>query len=281
MCAALATLLTVLSTASYRFIWATTLLAPDTFVWLTQAIGWLPGLAGFPLPDAATVLASDGVQTLPAAAQVQWSLWLIGVVVVYGVLPRLAAALLCLVVLRRRLAGLRIDPALPGHAALRDRLEPAVVSTGLDRPVDPLHEPRLSAPAPAGLDGRPVLLALELPTDLPWPPATTPAGIQIAGRTRARNAAASSTRWPTPPPRAPDRLRRPPDAGPGHAHADRRTGRARSDARLAAAARARGWSGARAAVARAARGAGPARAGRAGGIRQRAGLAGDRTWLIP
>ena len=203
MCAALATLLTVLSTASYRFIWATTLLAPDTFVWLTQAIGWLPGLAGFPLPDAATVLASDGVQTLPAAAQVQWSLWLIGVVVVYGVLPRLAAALLCLVVLRRRLAGLRIDPALPGHAALRDRLEPAVVSTGLDRPVDPLHEPRLSAPAPAGLDGRPVLLALELPTDLPWPPATTPAGIQIAGRLDTReNAAASSTRWPTPPPRA-------------------------------------------------------------------------------
>lgn len=203
MCAALATLLTVLSTASYRFIWATTLLAPDTFVWLTQAIGWLPGLAGFPLPDAATVLASDGVQTLPAAAQVQWSLWLIGVVVVYGVLPRLAAALLCLVVLRRRLAGLRIDPALPGHAALRDRLEPAVVSTGLDRPVDPLHEPRLSAPAPAGLDGRPVLLALELPTDLPWPPATTPpASRSPAGSTRARNAAASSTRWPTPPPRA-------------------------------------------------------------------------------
>ena len=186
LCAALATLLTVLSTASYRFIWATTLLAPDTFVWLTQAIGWLPGVAGFPPPDAATVLASDGVQTLPAAAQVQWSLWLIGVVVVYGVLPRLAAALLCLVVLRRRLAGLRIDPALPGHAALRDRLEPAVVSTGLDRPVDPLHEPRLSAPAPAGLDGRPVLLALELPNDLPWPPATTPAGIQIAGRLDTR-----------------------------------------------------------------------------------------------
>ena len=61
-----------------------------------------------------------------------------------------------------------------------------MVSTGLDRPVDPLHEPRLSAPAPAGLDGRPVLLALELPTDLPWPPATTPAGIQIAGRLDTR-----------------------------------------------------------------------------------------------
>ena len=55
--AALATLLVLLSTASYRFIWATTLLAPDTFVWLTQAIGWLPSKLGFALPDAAMVRA--------------------------------------------------------------------------------------------------------------------------------------------------------------------------------------------------------------------------------
>ena len=201
MCAALATLLTVLSTASYRFIWATTLLAPDTFVWLTQAIGWLPGVAGFPPPDAATVLASDGVQTLPAAAQVQWSLWLIGVVVVYGVLPRLVAALLCLVV-RRRLAGLD-PPRCPATPSCATGWNLAVVSTGLDRPVDPLHEPRLSAPAPAGLDGRPVLLALELPNDLPCRrPQRPPASRSPADSTRARNAAASSTRWPTPPPRA-------------------------------------------------------------------------------
>ena len=180
-------------------------------------------------------------------------------------------------------AGLRIDPALPGHAALRDRLEPAVVSTGLDRPVDPLHEPRLSAPAPAGLDGRPVLLALELPTDLPWPPATTPAGIQIAGRLDTReerrrildalaDAAASRLLIACDARQTPDR------------------GTLTLIAELAAhAQQTRVWlllpahedGPARAAVARAARGAGPARAGRAGGIRQRAGLAGDRTWLIP
>ena len=130
------------------------------------------------------MLASDGVQTLPAAAQVQWSLWLIGVVVVYGVLPRLAprcCAWSCCAQARRPAHR----PALPGHAAAR----PAGTRRGLHRPgppVDPLHEPRLSAPAPAGLDGRPVLLALELPNDLPWPPATTPAGIQIAGRLDTR-----------------------------------------------------------------------------------------------
>ena len=37
--AALITLLVMLSTASYRFVWATTLLQPDTFVFLTRALG--------------------------------------------------------------------------------------------------------------------------------------------------------------------------------------------------------------------------------------------------
>src|SRR5690606_9861504 len=95
LCAALAALLVALSTASYRFVWATTLLAPDTFVWLTQAIGWLPAHLGFPMPDADVIRASDGAQTVAANAQVRWSWWLIGVLVVYGILPRLLAGALC------------------------------------------------------------------------------------------------------------------------------------------------------------------------------------------
>ncbi len=186
LCAALAILLAVLSTASYRFIWATTLLAPDTFVSLTQAIGWLPAKLGFPMPDAAMIRASDGVQVLPAAAQVQWSLWLIGVLVVYGILPRLLAGALCVASTLRALRGLRIDPSLPGFSALRDRLEPPAQSTGIDRPVDPLHEPRVGAPPLAGLGGQPVLLGLELPADLAWPPAGVPAGIQQAGNLDTR-----------------------------------------------------------------------------------------------
>ncbi|MFD4836415.1 DUF2868 domain-containing protein [Achromobacter sp. NPDC058515] len=186
LCAALAALLAVLSTASYRFIWATTLLAPDTFVRLTQAIGWLPAHLGFPMPDAATIRASDGAQTLPADAQVQWSLWLIGVVVVYGILPRLAAGALCVAATLRALRGLRIDPSLAGFSTLRDRLEPPALSTGIDRPVDPLHEPRVHAPSLDGLGGQPVLLGLELPADLAWPPADLPAGIQQAGNLDTR-----------------------------------------------------------------------------------------------
>lgn len=186
LCAALATLLVVLSTASYRFVWATTLLAPDTFVWLTQAIGWLPAHLGFPMPDAATIRASDGTQVLPAAAQAQWSLWLIGVVVVYGIVPRLIAGALCAAATLRALRRVRIDPALAGFSTLRDRLEPPALSTGIDRPVDPLHEPRVHAPALEGLGGQPVLLGLELPADLAWPPADLPDGIRQAGNLDTR-----------------------------------------------------------------------------------------------
>ncbi|SSW71676.1 DUF2868 domain-containing protein [Achromobacter agilis] len=186
LCAALATLLAVLSTASYRFIWATTLLAPDTFVALTRAIGWLPAHLGFPMPDAAMVRASDGTQALSADAQVQWSVWLIGVLVVYGILPRLLAGTLCAASTLRALRGLRVDPALPGFSALRDRLEPPALSTGIDRPVDPLHEPRVRAAPPAGLDGRPVVLGLELPADLEWPPSDVPEAVQQAGNLDTR-----------------------------------------------------------------------------------------------
>ncbi|MGE8640883.1 MAG: DUF2868 domain-containing protein [Achromobacter sp.] len=186
LCAALAALLAVLSTASYRFIWATTLLAPDTFVGLTQAIGWLPAHLGFPMPDAAVIRASDGAQTLTADAQVQWSLWLIGVLVVYGILPRLLAGALCVAATLRALHRVRIDPMLAGFAPLRDRLEPPAQSLGVDRPVDPLHEPRVRTPSLTGLAGQPVLLGLELPADLAWPPADVPTGIQMAGNLDTR-----------------------------------------------------------------------------------------------
>src|SRR5690606_21345475 len=77
---------------------------------------------------------------------------------------------------------LRIDPALPGYAALRDRLLPAVQSSGIDRPVDPLHQPRITtggapdAEVLAPLNGQPLQVGLELPADLAWPPRGMPGG---------------------------------------------------------------------------------------------------------
>ncbi|CAM3799284.1 DUF2868 domain-containing protein [Bordetella tumulicola] len=190
--AALVTLLVMLSTASYRFVWATTLLQPDTFVFLTRALGWLPAQFGFAIPAEEIVRASDNSQPLPAIAQAQWSVWLIGVIAIYGVLPRLLVWLLCLIQTVRAQRRLQIDPALPGYAALRDRLLPVVQSSGIDRPVDPLHQPHVNAGrlidqgALDQLNNQPLLVGLELPGDLAWPPTDLPDGVYDGGNLDSR-----------------------------------------------------------------------------------------------
>ncbi|WP_154403324.1 DUF2868 domain-containing protein, partial [Bordetella pertussis] len=87
----------------------------------------------------------------------------------------------------RALRGLRLDTSLPGYAVLRDRLLPPAASTGIDRPADPLHAPRMiAAQVLPDLANRPVLAALELAPDQPWPPAGLPANVFDAGNLDTR-----------------------------------------------------------------------------------------------
>jgi hypothetical protein len=189
---ALVTLLVMLSTASYRFVWATTLLEPDTFVFLTQTLGWLPAQLGFAVPNEAVIRASDNSQVLPGIAQTQWSIWLIGVVVVYGLLPRVLAGVWCLINTRRARQRLHISDTLPGYVALRDRLLPVAQPSGIDRPVDPLFEPKMRSddpdqtPISAPLNGQPILVSLELAHDPSWPPDTLSERIFDAGNLDSR-----------------------------------------------------------------------------------------------
>ncbi len=184
--AALATLLLVLSTASYRFIWATTLLDPQTFVRLTDVLGWLPARLGFAVPDAALVAASDGTHALPALAQAQWSMWLIGALVTYGILPRLLAWLLSVFMLRRSLARLRLDLELPGYAELASRL--AAVSDTLDddAPAPPMPGPRIGHADAARVGVAPTVIGLELAPDLSWPPVALPPAVADGGNLDTR-----------------------------------------------------------------------------------------------
>lgn len=168
--AALLVLLVQLSTRRYGFVWETTLLSPDTLVALTQALGRIPGWFGFAMPDTDQVRLSDGLQALSPGVQAQWSVWLLGSLVVYGLLPRVLALLACLLMAVRRMTTLRLDLSLPGYAGLRERLQPASVALDANLP-----EPDGPSPARAqhavshGTEA--VLAGIELPDDLPWPPA--------------------------------------------------------------------------------------------------------------
>lgn len=202
---ALVTLLALLSTRRYGFVWETTLLAPDTFVAVTQALGRLPAALGFAVPDAAAVRASGGAAPLDAPVQVLWSNWLLGCVVVYGILPRFVASALStgIVLLRRR--RLRLDMSLPAYAALRERLSATSAPVGIaDAAPDSLAHTggQASAYAAAGQAGAlasgyagredetqaRVLVGIELPPDTVWPPQALPARIIDAGILDGRTA---------------------------------------------------------------------------------------------
>ncbi|MEX6501969.1 DUF2868 domain-containing protein [Pseudomonas zhanjiangensis] len=177
--AALASLLALLVTRRYGFVWESTLLGGDSFISLTQGLGALPALLGFAVPDAELIRASGDTALSGEAARHSWAGWLLGVLVVYGLLPRLLLLLLCLWRWRRGCATLRLDVELPGYGLLRERLQPSSERLGIcDVAPARLHQPLAGSRA---LDSQGALLvAVELDPRRPWPP-TLPQGVGDAG----------------------------------------------------------------------------------------------------
>ncbi|PKQ42081.1 DUF2868 domain-containing protein [Pseudomonas sp. YY-1] len=216
MLAALTTLLLLLATRRYGFVWETTILGGDTFIALTQAIGALPALLGFSLPDIDVIRASGDAAIASEEARQSWAGWLVGVVLVYGLLPRLLLTLLCLWRWQSGKGALRLDLDLPGYGLLRQRLQPDSERLGIcDLAPAALHQPQGGAGAQPGSGA--LLLGIELDERRPWPPASLPKGVADAGvidsREQRRQLLEQLTRFP------PERLaiacdpRRSPDRG--------------------------------------------------------------------
>lgn len=214
MGSALVTLLALLATRRYGFVWETTILGEGTFVGLTQAFGMLPSLLGFSVPDIEQIRASGDLANGVESARQSWAGWLVGVVLIYGLLPRLLLALLCLWRWRRGRAQLRLDLKLPAYRLLRERLQPPSEHLGItDAAPAALHAPN----AGAQLDGSEgaVLVGIELDQSQPWPP-RLPKSVADAGvlddREQRRRLLEQLTRFPPQrlaiacdPRRSPDR----------------------------------------------------------------------------
>lgn len=215
MLAALVTLLLLLATRRYGFVWETTILGGDTFIALTQAIGALPALLGFSLPDVELIRASGDAAIASEVARQSWAGWLVGVVLVYGLLPRLLLTLLCLWRWQSGKNRLKLDLDLPGYSLLRQRLQPDSERLGIcDLAPAALHQPQGGASAQPGSGA--LLLGLELDDSRPWPPATLPKSVADAGvidsREQRRRLLEQLTRFPPgrlaiacDPRRSPDR----------------------------------------------------------------------------
>jgi len=185
----LAAMLFALAFRSYTLSWETTILDPEFFVRAVQALGWAPAKLGFPVPDAATVMAAAP----GSAGQRTWALWLTGCIVVYGLLPRLVLALLSAAVLRSRRQALQPEWHEPYYRKLAARFIALAPATIVD--ADP---GRLRGAMPASLPDSQLhdalfVIGFELPPDTPWPPAALPAELathaqRIDGSAPARRA---------------------------------------------------------------------------------------------
>lgn len=179
MLSALILLLTLMATRRYGFVWETTILGADTFIHVTQALGYLPALLGFNVPTEEMIRASGAGALDIESARQAWATWLVGVLVVYGVLPRLLLALFCLWRWNSGKAALRLDLNLPGYAQLRERLMPTSERLGVNDP-EPAQLHRVESNVGELVSEGALLVAIELDEQRPWPPAL-PRNVSNAG----------------------------------------------------------------------------------------------------
>lgn len=166
---ALAGLLATFLLRGHTFMWETTLLPSDFFVAFVAAAGWLPAKLGFAVPDAAAVAASGGAPIAGEAARQDWASWLLGCVVVYGLVPRVALWVGCAMRLLRGRAKLRLDTTLPGFAELADELAPASERMGVtDAAPARIEIGRIEGAARFAAAA--AVVAIELRPDTGWPP---------------------------------------------------------------------------------------------------------------
>jgi len=173
--AAVLGLLVMLATQRHLFVWETTILPGAMFVDFVTQAGVLPTYFGFVTPSPEMILASGSSHvTQSDAARHAWAAWLIGCVIVYGVLPRLLALIVSFWQWKQGLAKLHLDLQQPGYAMLRARLHVDTQNIGIIDPAPAaLHAPSFHPwPAHEQIQGaRPALVGLELGTDIAWPPA--------------------------------------------------------------------------------------------------------------
>ncbi|WP_236195678.1 DUF2868 domain-containing protein [Pseudomonas glycinae] len=179
MVSALVLLLTLMATRRYGFVWETTILSADTFINMTQALGALPALLGFNVPTVDMIRASGDTALNIESARQAWATWLVGVLVVYGVLPRLLLALFCFWRWNSGKAALRLDLNLPGYAQLRERLMPTSERLGITDP-EPVQLHRVESTVGEHASDGALLVAIELDDQHSWPP-TLPKNVSNAG----------------------------------------------------------------------------------------------------
>jgi hypothetical protein len=176
----LISLLLLLMVRQYDFVWGTTLLSDNSFVKLTEVLSAPLQALGFATPTAEQVqqsriglLQADVSQVLNAEHRYVWAQFLLGALLLFGIVPRLL--LLAWSVLMYRLARrlFTLDFYLPYYISLRQRLMPLashgqIIDADTAPPV--IAKTQAVTPLPHALPAQTQWVAVELGVDLHWPP---------------------------------------------------------------------------------------------------------------
>ncbi|MFD1007506.1 DUF2868 domain-containing protein [Oceanisphaera ostreae] len=165
---ALVSLIALLATRRYGFVWESTIVASDSFVLLVHYLGIPAAWLGFSVPTSELIQQSSLHALAGEPARQVWASWLLGTLLIYGVLPRLVCSLLCEWRWRRGVKHLTFNANDPVWQPLHERVQPSSERLGVvDAAPSALHHTTTGSQL-AGHAA--VLLAIELDDSISWPP---------------------------------------------------------------------------------------------------------------
>ena len=142
----------------YSFSWESTLLSDQALVSLTQILGWLPSMVGFSVPDSTAIAQSRLVtEAMSLSVARQWAGLLIGSLLMYGIVPRALAWLICAMMFRRK--KMRLDIKQPYYQKILNFWQRHVIDAD-----DFTDAPAPIAPKAAVSTGKKLAVLLEYPT---------------------------------------------------------------------------------------------------------------------
>ena len=175
-------LVLLLMVRQYDFVWGTTLLSDSIFIKMTDALSVPLDLLGFATPSADLVqqtridsLASNTAQTLTAEHRYHWAQFLLGALLCFGIAPRILLWGWSILMHRHAQNRFTLDYYLPYYFNLRQQLMPLashgkIVDADTTPPV--ISKTRVETPLQHTLPAETKWVAVELNTNISWPPAS-------------------------------------------------------------------------------------------------------------
>ncbi|WP_070989877.1 DUF2868 domain-containing protein [Halofilum ochraceum] len=176
---ALVTLVLYFSVVQYDLVWGTTLLNDTTMVTLFNGLADPLVALGLMQPVEPDWLLAAREGTGPGDGRGRWAWFLLAVIGVYGLGPRILGLIASAAAATIGWWRLTLDTAQPGYLRLSGSLAPTTTPESTEQA--PARSHRAPRSRPTNPQGRALLVGIELEHE-PWPPTIAGIDVQVVGR---------------------------------------------------------------------------------------------------